>query len=369
MRILVLNAGSSSLKGSVIEHPGERTAVTAESDRGIDASRAEGAHEAVASLLGALGGVAQHVDAVGHRVVHGGTRFREPVRIDDEVLAAIRELTQLAPLHNAVAAETIDAARDLLPDAPHVACFDTAFHASLPEEAFVYPLPWTWYAAWGIRRFGFHGLSVAWSLRRAAELLERPVESLRLVVAHLGSGCSVTAVDAGRSVDTSMGYTPLEGLMMGTRAGSVDPGVLLAALRDHGITPAQLAEVLDHRSGFVGIAETGGARSVEAAAERGDRRAALALAVFARRAAGAIAAAATSLPALDALVFTGGIGEHSSRLVGDITSRLEVLGVGQIRGWPANGDIVLVGGPPAVVRVTAREDLVMARQVVDVLTA
>ncbi|HEX2222393.1 MAG TPA: acetate/propionate family kinase [Candidatus Limnocylindria bacterium] len=365
MRILVLNAGSSSLKGSVVEEPGERTLASAETDRGVDASRSGGAREAVAELLEALGGAGADVEAVGHRVVHGGTRFRDAVEIDDDVLGAIRALTELAPLHNAVAAETIAAARELLPGVAQVACFDTAFHASLPEEAAVYPLPWAWYAEWGIRRFGFHGLSVAWSVRRAAELLGRPAASLRLVVAHLGSGCSVTAVEGGRSADTSMGYTPLEGLMMGTRAGSVDPGVLLAALRDRGLTPDQLADVLDHGSGFVGLAGTaGGARSVEAAAERGDARASLALAVFARRAAAGIAAAASSLPALDGLVLTGGIGEHSARIPADVTARLGVLGVPAIdQGRADGGDAVLAPGPPAVLRVTAREDLVIAEQV------
>ena len=258
-RVLVLNAGSSSLKASVLELPGSLEPLAAtQVSWGSDATRLTDRRATVEQALNQLwqGGVAPESIAVaGHRVVHGGTRFRVPTLIDDTVIGEIESLSDLAPLHNAVALDTIRAQRELLPTVPAVACFDTAFHATLTEEAYVYPLPWAWYEDWGIRRFGFHGLSVAWSVRRAAELLAKRPEELCLVVAHLGSGCSVTAVDSGRSVSNSMGLTPLDGVLMGTRSGSVDPGILLRVMRHHGVSADLLATihvptpsaVVDHR--------------------------------------------------------------------------------------------------------------------------
>jgi len=226
-RILVLNAGSSSLKAALVVLP-DVTAGRAEVSWGADASRHRDRASGLASALRELGLAAAdltpaELTAVGYRVVHGGARFSAPSRIDDEVVAGIRAVAELAPLHNGMALETIEAGRALLPDVPHVACFDTAFHATLPPEAYRYPVPERWFRDWGVRRFGFHGLSVAWAVRRSAQLLGRDAADLALVVAHLGSGCSVTAVDGGRAVETSMGLTPLEGLMMGTRSGSIDP--------------------------------------------------------------------------------------------------------------------------------------------------
>ena len=229
MRVLVLNVGSSSLKGSIVETVDLTPMAKAEVSLGADATRQKGIERSVRSLLSKLGTTG--VEAVGHRVVHGGTRFRSAVRVDDRVLKGIEALGEFAPLHNPVAAATIRAARSAFPKVPQVAAFDTAFHATLGEEQFLYPVPWRWHREYGVRRFGFHGLSVEWSTRRAAELLGRPAAELALVVAHLGSGCSVTAVLNGRSVATSMGLTPMEGLMMGTRSGSIDPGILLYMLR------------------------------------------------------------------------------------------------------------------------------------------
>jgi acetate kinase len=370
MRVLVLNPGSSSLKGTLVEMPGERTLGGDEVDWGTDATAAHvdrggGTASLVERLLDGA-----PADAVGYRVVHGGSRFREPALVDDEVVRAIDELASLAPLHNAVAAETIRAARRLLPALPHVACFDTAFHATLSEEAWRYPLPDDWVEPHGLRRYGFHGLSVEWSVRRAGELLGRPAHDLGLVVAHLGSGCSVTAVAGGRSVDTSMGFTPLEGLMMGSRAGSVDPGILLHLLRA-GVDVAALAEGLDHRSGLLGVSgTTGGARELERAAADGDARARLALAMFTRRAAAGIAAAASALDRLDALVLTGGIGENSASIRAEITRRLGVLGVPAVEA-ETEDDTVLTG-PDArvpVLRIEAREDLAIAHEVAALLAA
>ena len=368
MRVLVLNAGSSSLKASVLETTGLQTLARTEVSLGTDAIRSEARRRSVQDVLRAL---RQTVDlesmgAVGHRVVHGGTRFRTAVRIDAEVLAGIEALTEFAPLHNQVAADTIRAAQSAFPSLPQVASFDTAFHATLPPAGFVYPLPYRWYEEWGIRRFGFHGLSVTWALERAGALLGKPVADLGIVVAHLGSGCSVTAVWGAQSVDTSMGLTPLEGLMMGTRAGSVDPGILIYVLRTGRVKRAELEDQLDHQSGLVGVSgRSAGMRELEQATAAGDDRAKLAIEIFVRRAAAGIGAAATALPQVDAIVFTGGIGEHSGPTRAAIVSRLATLGVGAIGDGKVTEDAVLSAAStgPAVLRIEAREDAVIALQV------
>lgn len=366
MRVLVLNPGSSTLKAAVLEPPERTPLATVEVDRGADASRLGDASDAVARALAAIardGVPADGIRAVGYRVVHGGSRFREPVVIDDAVVAAIDELAPLAPLHNPVAAATIRAGRSAVPAATHVAAFDTAFHAALPEDAIRYAVPARWAEAWGVRRYGFHGLSVEWATRRTGELLERPLGGLGLVVAHLGSGCSVTAVDGGRSADTSMGMTPLEGLVMGTRAGSLDPGILLALLRDGRLGLDDLAEDLDHRAGLLGLSgRSADVRDLLAAEADGDEAARLALAVFVRRAAAGIAGAATALPRLDAIAFTGGIGEHSGAIRRRILGRLGSVGVDPGRNAEsAASEWVLEGrSGPAVAVVRAREDVVIA---------
>jgi acetate kinase len=351
MRVLVLNPGSSTLKASLVD-AGSRDA----QGHVIDwPPRAEDATAAVAEALERLPADAT---AVGYRVVHGGLFYRSAALVDGALLARVEKLDPLAPLHNRRAVSVMRAGRAALPQLPHVACFDTAFHATLPEEAWRYPLPRDWVERFGIRRFGFHGLSVAWSVRRAAELLDRSVEDLRLVVAHLGSGCSVTAVDGGRSVDTTMGLTPYEGPMMGTRSGSVDPGILLELLRN-GVSADALAEGLAERSGLLAIGGTPSARDLE---QRSDDGARLALDMFARGVAAAIASTATALPSMDALVFTGGIGEHSARIRGDIVRRLRSVSIpGDLTG--TTGDGVIATGPPAVLVVEAREDLVIAGEV------
>ena len=359
-RVLVLNAGSSTLKASVL-------------DRGSDDAKASvtvpmrGVGDAPASLSTALraivtgGIVLGSIRAAGHRVVHGGSLFTRTTLIDDGVLTRIRELAWLAPLHNPVAAEVIAAARAELPTVPHAAAFDSAFHATLPEEAYIYAVPYEWFAEWGYRRYGFHGLSVSWSVERATALLAR--NDLGIVVAHLGAGCSVSAAWRGRSVSTSMGMTPLEGLVMGTRAGSIDPGLLLAAQRDHGLDARALEDALEHRSGLLALSgRTADMRELIALAPM-DERAALAIAVFERAAAAAIASAATALPRLDAVVFTGGIGEHAAGVRAGIVRRLASIGVPPIDEVAIEGDRVVVGGMVAVLVVAAREDAVIAREV------
>jgi acetate kinase len=353
LRVLVLNVGSSSIKGSVVNSEDLSEIANAEVSLGADATRRRGLEPTVRRLLASLqvGEPGKAVDAVGHRVVHGGTRFRSAVRIDDRVLRGIEQLAVFAPLHNRVAAEGIRAARSALPKVPQVACFDTAFHATLTEEQFLYPVPWRWHRQYGIRRFGFHGLSVEWSMRRAAELLGRPVGDLALVVAHLGSGCSVTAVLDGKSVATSMGLTPMEGLMMGTRSGSIDPGILLYMLRSRRAGWRELEEALDHESGLVGIAGRHvGMRELEKSARHGNRRAKLAIDMFIARAAAGIAAVATALPEVESLIFTGGIGARSAMVRDGVMKRLAPVRVGE------------------VLTIEAREDAVVTSQVAELLS-
>lgn len=358
MRILVLNAGSRTTKASLVE--GGEAVARAEGPTLDDVAALDG-------LLDALG-VDPRPDAVVHRFVHGGTRFVAPVIVDDGVVEELGTLVDLAPLHQPPALRALIAARARFPGIPHVCCFDTAFHASLPEAEWRYPVPWDWADRWGVRRFGFHGLSVEWSVEEASRRLGRPAADPCLVVAHLGGGCSVTAVEGGRSVRTSMGVTPLEGLMMTTRSGSIDPGAMLRLLADGRLSVEELSDALEHRSGLLGVSGVSAdLREVQAAADGGDARAALAIEMFVARASAAIGAAAVALPRLDAVVFTGGIGEHAAGVRAAIVERLTVLGVagggspGAVR-LPAVAGSPAVTGSPAFLVVEAREDLVMAAQ-------
>ncbi|HEX5451170.1 MAG TPA: acetate/propionate family kinase [Candidatus Limnocylindrales bacterium] len=343
---LILNAGSRTIKASLIDGGG-RTLAAAEADRPDGAGEAED-RTALEGLFAELRGAdAGEAAVVGHRVVHGGSAFRSPVVLNEPVLRRIDALSALAPLHNPTAVAVIRVAMSLMGSVPHVACFDTAFHATLPETAWRYPVPDRWLDDWGIRRYGFHGLSVEWAIGETADRLDKPLRQLDLVVAHLGGGCSVTAVHGGRSAWTSMGLTPLEGLMMASRSGSIDPGALVLALR-HGLDPTTLEAALDRASGLLAVGGSGDLRVVEERARGGDPRARLAIDMFVDRAAAGIAAAATRLHRLDALVFTGGIGEHSGRVRSSIVRRLAA-----VRGRGGEGPRVLV--------VEAREDLVIAR--------
>jgi acetate kinase len=272
-------------------------------------------------------------------VVHGGDAFREPAVVDDAVEAALERLTELAPLHNAPALSVLRAV-------PHVAVFDTAFHATLPEEASVYAVPARWRTEWGIRRYGFHGLSVQWAAERV------PVS--RLVVCHLGGGCSVTAVLDGRSVDTTMGFSPLEGVPMATRSGSIDAEIVLLLLRRGLLSPEQVELALEHESGLLGL--SGVSSRVEELERSSEPAAELALAVFAKRVAAAVAAMTTSLGGLDALVFTGGVGEGSAPVRADVCRRLTHLGV-RLDEEADEGE-----APVRVEVVPAREDVIAARE-------
>ncbi|PPK68999.1 acetate kinase [Actinokineospora auranticolor] len=298
-------------------------------------------------------------DAVGHRVVHGGTEFTEPVVVDARVRDALGELTELAPLHQPKSLAGLDAVSRLLPDVPAVACFDTAFHTTLPPEAATYAIPREWRERYAIRRYGFHGLSHAYCSARVGTVLGRT--DARVVTCHLGAGASLAAVVGGRSVDTTMGFTPLEGLVMATRSGTVDPGLVLWLAER--MPAAEIAEALEKHSGLSALAGTPDLREVRVAAEGGDPDAVLALDVYVHRIAGGIAAMAASAGGLDALAFTGGVGENSALIRSRTAERLAFLGVAVSDERNNNGDedITADGCEIRTLVVAAREDLEIAR--------
>jgi acetate kinase len=356
MVVLVVNAGSSSLKLRLL---GDDDELLAASDVPAPGGRVD-----PALMRRTLAGHAA-ADAVGHRVVHGGTRYRDAVVVDGEVVEQLHALTDLAPLHQPKSLAALEAATAAIPRAPHVACFDTAFHATLPQAAATYALPRAWRQRWGLRRYGFHGLSHAYATRRAAELLGAVPD--RLVTCHLGAGASLAAVAAGSSVDTTMGFTPLEGLVMATRAGSVDPGLLLWLLERRELTPAELGEALEHASGVAALAGTPDMAEVVIRADGGDEAAAAALDVYLHRLCGSVAQMAAALGGLDALVFTGGVGENSPPVRERAAARLAFLGVAldaeANRSAARDGDIAAAGARVRTLVVRAREDVEIARQV------
>jgi acetate kinase len=304
-------------------------------------------------------------------VVHGGTAFVDAAVVDGDILARLEALSPLAPLHQPRSIAGIRWTTELLPAVPQIACFDTAFHAGIPAAAATYALPAAWRERWPIRRFGFHGLSHAWASRRAAELLGRPIEELRIVTCHLGAGASLAAVAGGRSVDTTMGFTPLEGLVMATRSGSVDPGLVLWLQQQAGLPVEAIADGLEHESGLAGLAGTADMREVLAASARGEARALLARDVYLHSLRAGIAAMTAALDGLDALVFTGGVGEHAPSIRAGAVDGLGFLGLSIDAGRnAANGGDGLVSRDDAAVAVlvvAAREELEIARQVRSVM--
>jgi acetate kinase len=354
--ILVVNAGSSSLKLRVVD-ASDSVAVAA------DLPPPRGADDA-AAIEAAIGSFPP-VPAVGHRIVHGGNLFSGPVLIDPGVRDQLQALTDLAPLHQPKSLAALDAVSAVLPGVPAIACFDTAFHATIPAAAATFALPAEWRQRWPLRRFGFHGLSHAYVSRRAAELLGR--DGLRVVSCHLGAGASLAAVQGGRSVDTTMGFTPLDGLVMATRSGSVDPGLVLWLESHAGMPADELATALETRSGLYGLAGTADMREVLSRAAAGDSRAELAREVYLHRLRGGVAAMAAAMDGLDALVFTGGVGENAAEIRARALAGLGFLGVGvdADRNATGTGDRD-IGRPDAPVRslvIGAREDIEIARQV------
>lgn len=317
--VLVLDAGSSSLHLVVLDEKDRALA-----RRDLDALPDGGAGPALEEFLGTC----PPVSACGHRLVHGGPHLRRPAVVDETLRTLLDAVADLAPLHVPPALAVLDEARRLLPDVPHVACPDTAFHRDLPEPARTYALPREWNRRHGLRRYGFHGLSYAYASRRAAELLGRPLSDLHLLVTHLGGGCSACAVRGGVSVDTTMGFTPLEGMAMSSRSGTVDPGMLLWLQQETGVGPRRLEEVLMRESGLLGLSGTSGdTRELVRARTAGDADAALALDVFTLGVRRGLAGVAASLDRVDALVFTGEIGEDQPEVREDVAAGLTVLGV------------------------------------------
>lgn len=344
--VLVADAGSSSVHLTVFANDG--TALASFDDMSTPGDN-------MAGQLRELLRYAPAPTAVGHRIVHGGPELRRHTVVDDDVRAALQRTADLAPAHVPPALRVLDAARELLPNLPHVACFDTVFHAQLPVAAREFAVPETWRGEFGVRRYGFHGLSYAWALARTAELLRQRPKRLRIVIAHLGGGCSVCAVRDGTSVDTTMGFTPLDGLVMSRRSGAVDPGALTWLQTRHGLSAEEIDDALNHHSGLLALSgSSGDTRDLVRDRAAGDERAALALDVFTHHCRRGIAAMAASLDRVDALVFTGEIGEDQPEVREEVCAGLGILGVtGGLRVPAADDDAPaqLVSAPEAAVPV------------------
>jgi len=373
-RILAVNAGSSSLKLSVL---GLQDEVISSAE--LPAPRGS-VHDDAAALSGQLANLGP-VDGVGHRIVHGGTRYRGPVLLSPEVRRQLAALTDLAPLHQPKSLAALAAVDEALPGVPAVACFDTAFHTTIPDAASTFALPQQWRERWTLRRFGFHGLSHSYASRRAAQLLcpgmtdALPAATpTRIVTCHLGSGASLAAVRNGRCVDTTMGFTPLDGLVMATRSGAVDPGLVLWLEEHAGLPASEVAQALETQSGLLGLAGTRDMREVLSRAAAGDKRAALGRDVYLHRLRGAIATMAASMDGLDALVFTGGVGEHSPEVRSRAAGGLGFLGVqlDEARNAATPGaddyEIGVAGAPARTFVVAAREDIQIAAETRAVLS-
>jgi len=401
MKILVLNCGSSSVKyqliemdhervicKGIVERIGNKDAILRYRPAGRPKERevrpvADHA-EAIDALLSTLMdpdiGVLKNrgeIAAVGHRTVHGGEAFAGSVRIDDRVIEAIKACAVFAPLHNPHNLAGIEVCKRLLPDVPQVAVFDTAFHQTMSPSSYLYALPYSLYQELGVRRYGFHGTSHLYVARRAAEELGRSIEELKIVTCHLGNGASVTAVKGGKSLDTSMGFTPLEGLVMGTRCGDIDPALVLYVMRAKGLSPEEMDGLLNKRSGMLGLTELShDMREIEAKVQEGDERCNLALDIYCHRIKKYIGAYAAAMGGVDAVVFTGGIGENSDIVRRRVCANMEFLGivfdkdanmqhVPWARARPSSPHIST--GPTKVMVIPTNEELVIARDAKQIL--
>ena len=393
MNVLVINCGSSSLKFQLINSDSEEVLAKGLCERiGIDGSltyqpqggekvktdKAMPTHtEAIQFVIDALTdaktGVVKSLDeigAVGHRVVHGGEKFASSVVITDEVMKAIEECNDLAPLHNPANLIGINACQKLMPGTPMVAVFDTAFHQTMPEEAYMYGLPYEYYEKYKVRRYGFHGKSHSFVSKRAAELAGKPYDQLKTIVCHLGNGASICAVKNGKSVDTSMGLTPLEGLVMGTRSGDIDPAILEFIAKKENLDIAGLMNMLNKKSGVYGLSNnlSSDFRDLDAAASKGNKPAAIALKVFAYRVAKYVGSYAAAMNGVDVIAFTAGVGENSGPVRADIMSYLGYLGI-QLDGAAndSRGEEVTISTPDSKVQVMViptNEELAIARETV-----
>jgi acetate kinase len=387
VNILTLNAGSTSIKfalfqenstsalrhGEISWADGNRHAarlvfsISGNPQPTITVNVPDGRSAAECAIRTAVGEARNSIDVIGHRVVHGGTQLRDSTLITDGVKETIASLGDLAPLHNPPALQAILAAEKLFPNLPQVAVFDTAFYKDLPPENFLYPLPYEYYERWGIRRFGFHGISYDYCSRRAADMLGRDLRELNLILCHLGGGCSATAVRQSKPIATTLGFSPLDGLMMGTRCGSLDPGILLALQTQQQVLLEKLDHDLNYASGLLGISGiSADLAGIEAAAAAGNPRAKLAFAMFADRVRSAIGAFAVTLGAVDAIVFTDRIGEHSPGLRETVCDGLQIIGISLDHtlnnGAKPDIDVATPNSRSRVLVIHTREELMIARE-------
>ncbi|MGF9963500.1 acetate kinase [Bacillus rhizoplanae] len=388
-KIIAINAGSSSLKFQLFEMPSETVltkglverigledsifTITVNGEKQTEVTNIADHGVAVNMLLNKLTetGIIKSLDeisGIGHRVVHGGEKFADSALIDDQVLAEIDALSELAPLHNPAHVIGIKAFQEVLPNVPSVAVFDTAFHQTMPEESFLYSLPYEYYEKYGIRKYGFHGTSHKYVTERAAELLGRPLESLRLLSCHLGNGASIAAVEGGKSIDTSMGFTPLAGVTMGTRSGNLDPALIPYIMKKTGQTVDEVLNVLNKKSGMLGLSGfSSDLRDIEQAEEEGNHRAEVALEIFIGRIHKYIGSYAARMKGVDAIIFTAGIGENSALIRERVLEGLEFMGVyfdpkrNNIRGEEAF--ISFPHSPVKVIIIPTDEEVMIARDV------
>ncbi|HPU04967.1 MAG TPA: acetate/propionate family kinase [Thermogutta sp.] len=390
MKILVVNAGSSSVKFGLFDwetlvptvrglvdfnaQPDGAQIVVREGDTVVAqrTSSSKKYRDAVAVALGLLQELhfvasPEEIPAVAHRLIHGGEAIREPVIITQQIKEIIRQFIPLAPLHIPAGLQAIEVTESLFPGAVQTGIFDTAFFAHIPPAAYLYPVPYEWYTEWGIRRFGYHGTSHAYAMERAAQMLGRPVESVHLITCHLGQGSSATAIAEGKAVTNTMGFTPLEGFMMGTRSGTVDPGIITYVQRHHGLTADQVERILHTQSGLLGVSGiSGDYREVLRAAQAGHKRSQLALEMYAYRVRAMLGALAVTLGRVDALVFTGGIAENASELRADICRGLECLGLflnpERNAACQPDADISSDNSPGRILVIRSQEDYILARE-------
>ncbi len=390
MKILVINAGSSSVKFSLFDWetlvPTVRGLVdfnaqpegaqivvregnTVVAQRTTPSKKYRDAVAAALGLLQELQYVAspEDIPAVAHRLIHGGEAIREPVIITPEIKEIIRQFIPLAPLHIPAGLHAIEVTESLFPGAVQTGVFDTGFFAHIPPAAYLYPVPYEWYSEWGIRRFGYHGTSHAYAMERAAQMLGRPVEAVHLITCHLGQGSSATAIANGKAVTNTMGFTPLEGFMMGTRSGTVDPGIITYVQRHYGLTADQVEEILHRHSGLLGVSGiSGDYREVLRAAQAGHKRSQLALEMYAYRVRAMLGALAVTLGKVDALVFTGGIAENAPELRADICRGLECIGLflapDRNTACQPDADISSDNSPGRILVIRSQEDYILARE-------
>lgn len=390
-KVIAINAGSSSLKFQLFDMPEETVItkglieriglndavfnITVNDEKREEVTDIPNHEVAVKMLLEKLTGFGiinslDEIDGIGHRVVHGGEVFNDSVLITDEVVTKIEELSDLAPLHNPANLTGIKAFHSVLPNVPAVAVFDTAFHQTMPESSFLYSLPYEYYEDFGIRKYGFHGTSHKYVSQRAAEMLGRPEEQVRLISCHLGNGASIAAIEGGKSIDTSMGFTPLAGVAMGTRSGNIDPALIPFIMEKTGSTADEVLNILNKKSGMLGVSGfSSDLRDIEMQASEGNERAELALEVFANRIHKYIGSYASRMYGVDAIVFTAGIGENSTLIREKVLQGLEFMGVywdparNQVRGKEAF--VNYPHSPVKVMIIPTNEEVMIARDVLE----